>query len=89
MYRQGMTHITARIDDRTKQRMKDHPKVNWSEVIRQAIWDELARVSSARADALLMEVVEHDGNLGHIPAPDDDCLGDAIKEHLDPSSTSP
>lgn len=35
-----MSSITVNVDDDLKDRMKQHPDINWSEVIRQAIQEK-------------------------------------------------
>ena len=36
-----MPTITVNVDDDLKERMEDHPKINWSEVTRQAIQEKI------------------------------------------------
>ncbi|UWG47547.1 RHH/CopG DNA binding protein [Halanaeroarchaeum sp. HSR-CO] len=36
-----MPSITVNVDDDLKERMEDHPEINWSEVTRQAIQEKI------------------------------------------------
>ncbi len=36
-----MPSITVNVDDDLKERMEDHPEINWSEVTRQAIREKI------------------------------------------------
>ena len=36
-----MPSITVNVDDDLKERMEEHPEINWSEVTRQAIQDKI------------------------------------------------
>jgi|ECHhosMinimDraft_1075155.scaffolds.fasta_scaffold04661_3 Arc/MetJ-type ribon-helix-helix transcriptional regulator len=50
-----MPMITVRVDQELKTKMEEHPEVNWSEVIRKAIRDELEKVGKRDvATALLL-----------------------------------
>jgi predicted transcriptional regulator len=39
-----MPTITVNVDDDLKQRMENHPEINWSEVTRQAIKDKVKKL---------------------------------------------
>ncbi|GKZ16095.1 hypothetical protein [Haladaptatus sp. T7] len=39
-----MPTITVNVDDDLKQRMENHPEINWSEVTRQAIEDKIKKL---------------------------------------------
>jgi predicted transcriptional regulator len=39
-----MPTITVNVDDDLKQRMENHPEINWSEVTRQAIKDKIKKL---------------------------------------------
>lgn len=36
-----MPSVTVNVDDALKERMEDHPEINWSEVTRRAIEDKI------------------------------------------------
>lgn len=36
-----MTSITVNVDDDLKERMENHPEINWSEITRQAIQEKI------------------------------------------------
>ncbi len=42
--------ISARVDEKTRRRMKGLPHINWSEVIREAIADRLKREERREVD---------------------------------------
>ena len=39
-----MPTITVSVDDALKERMEDHPEINWSEVTRQAIREKITKL---------------------------------------------
>ena len=39
-----MPSITVNVDDTLKERMEQHPEINWSEVTRQAIQEKLEQL---------------------------------------------
>lgn len=53
-----MPTITVNVDDTLKERMEEHPEINWSEVTRQAIREkieELELLNELTADSTLTE----------------------------------
>jgi cytochrome c553 len=51
-----MTNVTVSVDDSLKDRMDDHPEINWSEVARQAIREKIR-------DLRVMEELVEDSEL--------------------------
>jgi hypothetical protein len=51
-------NFTVRMDDELKQRMKEHPEINWSHVIREhvrSVIDDLERMDQLASDSQLTE----------------------------------
>jgi len=52
-----MPTITVNVDDELKERMENHPEINWSEVTRQAISEKIKKLE-------LMDELTVDSELG-------------------------
>ena len=52
-----MPTITVNVDDALKERMENHPEINWSEVTRQAITEKIKKLE-------LMDELTADSELG-------------------------
>lgn len=53
-----MPTITVNVDDALKERMENHPEINWSEVTRQAIREKIKRLE-------LLDELSADSELTH------------------------
>lgn len=53
-----MPTITVNVDDALKERMENHPEINWSEVTRQAIREKIKRLE-------LLDELSTDSELTH------------------------
>ncbi len=65
-----MPSITVNVDDDLKERMEEHPEINWSEVTRQAIQEKITKLE-------LMDELTADSDLTE---QDVDELADRINE---------
>lgn len=55
-----MPNVTVSVDDSLKERMDDHPEINWSEVARQAIREKIRDLEVMEALVEGSELTEED-----------------------------
>ncbi len=55
-----MPTITVNVDDDLKERMDNHPEINWSEVTRQAIEEKIQALEVLTELTSESELTEHD-----------------------------
>lgn len=55
-----MPTITVNVDDALKERMEEHPEINWSEVTRQAIREKVAKLDVMDELTAESELTEED-----------------------------
>ena len=55
-----MPSITVNVDDDLKERMEQHPEINWSEVTRQAIQEKIETLDVMEELASGSELTEND-----------------------------
>ncbi len=60
--------ISARVDEKTRRRIKELPHINWNEVIREAIADRLKREERREVDPADQRLIDKTGHerLRHI-----------------------
>jgi hypothetical protein len=55
-----MPTITVNVDDALKERMENHPEINWSEVTRQAIQEKIEKLELMDELTVDSELTEED-----------------------------
>jgi ribosomal protein L15 len=55
-----MPTITVNVDDALKERMENHPEINWSEVTRQAIQEKIEKLELMDELTVNSELTEED-----------------------------
>lgn len=76
-----MPSITVNVDDSLKERMEQHPEINWSEVTRQAITEKIKQLELL--DELTAESELTDEDVNELAAKINESARGRIEEELE------
>jgi hypothetical protein len=54
--------ISVRVDDQLKEKMSQHPEINWSEHIREQIEKKIDQLEAQKAIEIMNNIAEKTGN---------------------------